>query len=58
MNSKKVVKLYAGVLVKNDLDTIEKQDILDRAVLILRSEIRGMHHNPLPDKLTTKDLIR
>ncbi|KAG5866440.1 hypothetical protein JTB14_015344 [Gonioctena quinquepunctata] len=57
MNTKKVVKPYAGVLIKNDLETIGKQDILDRAVLILRSEIRDMERNPLPDKLTTKDLL-
>lgn len=58
MNNKKVVNPYTGFLVKNDLDTLEKQDILDKAVLILRSEIRDIKRNPLPDKLTTQDLLR
>lgn len=58
MNNKEVVKRYTGVLVKNDLDTLENQDILDKAALILRSEIRGIKRNPLPDELPTEALIR
>ena len=36
---------------------MEKEDILQRAALILRHEIREIEHRPLPDQLKIVDLI-
>ncbi|CAH0731406.1 unnamed protein product, partial [Brenthis ino] len=57
-NNHKVVKPYHGHFIQNDLDTLEKQDILDRAALILRSEIRQIERKPLTDEPTANDLIK
>ena len=47
-----------GVFLKNNhLDYLEKEDILKRAALVLRREIRKVEHRPLPDQLKTVDLI-
>lgn len=48
---KKVVKPCNGFLFDNDLEALEKQDILERAILILRSEIRTFQRNSLSKKL-------
>ena len=59
LRKKKIVKPCTGVLLKgNDLDALEKQDILQRAALILRREINEIEHQPLPDQLKMSDLIK
>ncbi|KMQ92559.1 hypothetical protein RF55_7436 [Lasius niger] len=59
MNKQKLVKPYAGVLLQdNDLIKLEKEDIVARAALILREEIRTMESNKLPNQLTANDLIK
>lgn len=57
MNGKKIVKTYSGVLIKTDLDILEEEDILNRAVLILRKYIRNIKPKRLPEDLTTDILI-
>jgi hypothetical protein len=49
----KIVKPYNGMMIENDLDLLEEEDILDRAVLILRKRIRNIERRRLPDDLTT-----
>ena len=58
LRKKKVVKPYMGVFLKNnDMNDLEEEDILQRAALILRRDIREIEHRPLPDQLKTSDLI-
>lgn len=54
----KIVKPYRRNLLKNDLDMLKQQDILDRAAQILRSEIQSIQHNQLQNEPTTHDLIK
>lgn len=58
MNGKKIVKPYTGVLIQTDYNTLEEDDILDRAVLILRKCIRDIKRKRLPDDLTADSLIK
>ena len=59
LKNKKVVKPYTGVLLKNnDIDLLEKQEILQRAAINLRQEINQIERKPLPDELKTTDLIK
>jgi hypothetical protein len=58
MNGKKIVKPYNGMMIENDLDLLEEEDILDRAVLILRKRIRNIERRRLPDDLTTDALLK
>lgn len=57
MNGKKIVKSYSGVLITTDLDILEENDILNRAVLILRKYIRKKPKR-LPENLTADFLIK
>lgn len=57
MENKKVVKPYDGILLRTDLFKMEENDILDRAALIIRTEISNLNTTKLPDKLTANDLI-
>jgi hypothetical protein len=41
------------MMIENDLDLLEEEDILDRAVLILKKPIRNIERRRLPDDLTT-----
>lgn len=52
-----MVKPYVGVVIKNDFNSLEENDILDRAVLILRKCIRDIKPQRLPEDLTTDILI-
>lgn len=58
IDNKKIVKPYSGNLLKNDLDSLGKQDVLNIAAQIIRSEIQSIQHNPLPDEPTVNDLIK
>jgi hypothetical protein len=46
------------MMIENDLDLLEEEDILDRAVLILRKRIRNIERRRLPDDLTTDALLK
>jgi hypothetical protein len=41
------------MMIENDLDLLEEEDVVDRAVLILRKRIRKIERRRLPDDLTT-----
>lgn len=56
MNRRKIVKPFDGHLVQNNFENIEKNDILNRAALILRSEIGGIKHKPL-STITANSMI-
>lgn len=56
--NKKVVKPAGTCLLEQyDLKMMEKDDILYRAALILREEIRNIEVKKLPDCMSTDDLI-
>lgn len=55
---KENVKPYNGHLVQNDIDMLDKHDILDRALLILKSEIQTIEKRLLANEPTAEDLIR
>lgn len=46
LNNKKIVKPYDGVLMKNYIDILEKQDVLDRAAQLsdLKFKILNVIH--------------
>jgi hypothetical protein len=46
------------MMIENDLDLLEEEDILNRAVLILRKRIRNIERRRLPDDLTTDALLK
>lgn len=54
---KKIIKPHDGVILTTDLERLEKRDIVERAALILREEIRSITCKKLPDNLLTHDLI-
>ena len=54
VSGKKIVKPYKGVILRSDILKIEKDDILQRAALILRNEIMNIKVKKLPET----DLIR
>lgn len=58
MKGKKIVKPYNGILLQNDLNDLEDEDVLDRAVLILRRRIHNIDRERLPRDLTPAALIK
>lgn len=58
MNTRKIIKPYIGILIKEcDLNSLEKQNILQKAALILRDEIKRIKHRKLPNPLNVLDLM-
>lgn len=58
IHNKKIVKPYNTTLLQEcNVESLEKQDILQKAALILRGIIRSIPHKKLPEKMTTQDLM-
>ncbi|KAK0073512.1 hypothetical protein PV325_008892 [Microctonus aethiopoides] len=58
INNSKVWKSHSGVLLKDDdIDTLQKEDIRQKAAIILRDEIKYMQRRNLPDPSNATGLI-
>lgn len=57
LGHRKVIKPFDGHLVTNNLEDIEKRDTLNKAILILKSEIHNIERRPLPEKITVDSMI-
>ncbi|KAJ8966822.1 hypothetical protein NQ314_003284 [Rhamnusium bicolor] len=58
MNKSKIVKPKDGQLISNDLESITKGDIISKATLIIRDEIKKIKRSPLPKNLTSSNMIQ